>query len=471
MQDIYVRNLLPYRRIESLSLLHIGQQVIFLNETGTQIWALIDGERTAEDIASHLAHSQVPGMKAAIHGHVQQFMRTMALHGALRTKGGAKTPDDSAGAAVVSNARNVTAGAASDAESTLAICMTPKRQDVKLDTVRDRIEQSYWKNSYIQKMHLELTYRCNFKCVHCYNATHTGAETEMPAALWHSVLGQLAEMGCHTVTFTGGEVFVRKDALELMQAACGHGFSILINTNGSLIDEAVVRKLEAIRPYIQMVEISFYGATSEVHDKLANRPGGHQNTMRALRLLQEARIPVLAKFVTMRDNFDGIPVFEREMRNMKARFIVSSGALLPRTDRNDSPLLQILTDEQYARLLATRPKSACAPLSTELKRCQPGRVRGAISPDGSVSPCELLTDFRLGNVKHHRLRDIWYSPPFLNFRKTFDTESDCTSCGLNSSCQRCPATSYLETGHLLHCAPVPRHYAVMHQRHTHAAEA
>jgi MoaA/NifB/PqqE/SkfB family radical SAM enzyme len=96
----------------------------------------------------------------------------------------------------------------------------------------------------------------------------------MPSALWHSALGQLAEMGCHTVTFTGGEVFVRKDALELMQAACEHGFSILINTNGSLINEAMMQKLEAIRPFIQMVEISFYGATSDIHDRLANRPGG-----------------------------------------------------------------------------------------------------------------------------------------------------------------------------------------------------
>jgi radical SAM protein with 4Fe4S-binding SPASM domain len=168
---------------------------------------------------------------------------------------------------------------------------------------------------------------------------------------------------------------------------------------------------------------------------------------------------------------EGIPIFEQEMRNMKARFMVSSGALLPRTDRNESPLVQILTDEQYARLIATRPKSACSPLGAELKRCQPGHVRGAISPDGSVSPCELLTDFKLGNLKHQTLRDIWYSSPFLNFRKTFEADSECASCGLNSSCQRCPATSYLETGHLLHCAPVPRHYAALHQRQSQAAEA
>lgn len=467
MQEVYVRSLLPYRCIESLSLLHLGQQVVFLNETGTQIWGLIDGERTVGEIASHLARGQAPEMKERIHGHVREFIRTMELRGAVRSRNGANEKPGIAEGPACAAPRN----APPDIESMLAICMTPKAHGAMSNTLRERVEQAYWKNLYIQKMHLELTYRCNFSCVHCYNASHTGAENEMPAALWRSVLGQLAEMGCHTVTFTGGEIFVRKDALELLETACELGFSILINTNGSLISDGITAKLEAIRPFIQMVEISFYGATPEIHDRLANRPGGHENTLRAVRRLLEAGINVLAKFVTMRDNFDGIPLFERKMQELKARFMVSSGALLPRTDRNDSPLLQIVTDEQYARLLVARPQSACAPLSTELKRCQPGHVRGAISPDGSVSPCELLTDFKLGNVKHQRLRDIWYSQPFLNFRKTFDTESDCTSCGLNSSCQRCPATSYLETGHLLHCAPVPRHFAVMHQRHTHAAEA
>jgi MoaA/NifB/PqqE/SkfB family radical SAM enzyme len=178
--------------------------------------------------------------------------------------------------------------------------MTPKKTDLKLDTIRDRIEQLYWKNSYIQKMHLELTYRCNFRCVHCYNATHTGAETEMSTAQWQSALALLAELGCHTVTFTGGEVFVRKDALELMQTACDYGFSILINTNGSLINEATMQKLEPIRSFVQMAEVSFYGATSDIHDKLARRPAAYVNTLRALNLLQAAKFNVMAKYVTMR---------------------------------------------------------------------------------------------------------------------------------------------------------------------------
>jgi radical SAM protein with 4Fe4S-binding SPASM domain len=313
-------------------------------------------------------------------------------------------------------------------------------------------------------MHLELTYRCNFRCVHCYNATHTGAETEMTTAEWCSALEQLAELGCHTVTFTGGEVFVRKDALEIMQAACDHALSILINTNGSLINEAVLRKLEPMFPFLQTIEVSFYGATPDVHDTLARRPGSYQSTSRALKLLMQAGLPVLAKYITMRDNFEGIPRFKRDMRELGARHEVSTGLLIPKTNRDESPLVQILTDDQYKQMLETT-QGAGAAESSQIGNCRPGYVRGAITPDGNISPCEWLTDFKLGNLRQNKLREIWYSQPFLDFRNVFEEEPECHTCELRPGCQRCPAQSYLETGNLLHCAPVPSHYAELYQEY------
>jgi len=70
-----------------------------------------------------------------------------------------------------------------------------------------------------------------------------------------------------------------------------------------------------------------------------------------------------------------------------------------------------------------------------------------------------LTDFKLGNLKHHSLHDIWYSKEYQEFRGIFEEESECPSCELRPGCSRCPARSYLETGHLQQCAPVARHFA------------
>lgn len=326
--------------------------------------------------------------------------------------------------------------------------------------IEDRFNDLYWEKFYIQKMHLELTYRCNFRCIQCYNTTHAGTDTELTLAEWRSVLEQLAALGCHSVTFTGGEVFVRKDAVDILQAACENGFSFRINTNGSLINESLIRKLEPMRPFLQAFDVSFYGATPQVHDTLARRIGAYQATLRAVRLISEAKMNLITKFVTMRDNFDGIAKWKSDMRELGVKHSIATGTLIPRTDRSAAPLVQLLTDEQYKDMLASEHVDE----GGGAHFCRPGHIRGAITPDGGVSPCEWLTDFKFGNLRERSLHDIWYSKESRSFRDIFEEDSECPSCGLRPGCSRCPAHSYLETGNLLQCAPSPRHFAEIYQQ-------
>jgi len=464
MHTVYAKTPIPYRRLESLSLLHRGGEAVALNETGTKIWDLVDGRRTAEELAMELSSDYSSDLRGDIVGKVEQFLITLSRLGILKVSG-AESRLEPGGVAPSGAQGELPADVKRGIDPMKSVCMTPKHEMREALSTSERIEQLYWEKRYIQKMHLELTYRCNFRCVHCYNATHTGAETEMTTAEWCSALDQLKELGCHTVTFTGGEVFVRKDAAEIMQAACDRAFSILINTNGSLINEPLLQKLVSMRPFLRMLEVSFYGATPTVHDTLARRPGSYQSTLRALKLLIEAKLPVMAKHVTMRDNYDGIPRFKRDMRELGVLHEVSTGLLIPKTNRDESPLVQILTDDQFNHMLEETNGAGMAE-GSEVGNCRPGHVRGAITPDGNVSPCEWLTDFKLGNIREKSLTEIWYSQPFLDFRKIFDEEPECHTCELRPGCQRCPAQSYLETGHLQHCAPVPSHYAELYQEYS-----
>ena len=215
-----------------------------------------------------------------------------------------------------------------------------------------------------------------------------------------------------------------------------------------------------MRPFLQSVDISFYGAVPEVHDALARKPGSYADTMRAVNLLLEAGMNQVAKFVTMHDNFHGIGQFEEDMSRLGVPHVVHTGTLIPRTDRDRSPLVQLTSDKQHKELIATRgnPNGGEDPGS-----CRPGHIRGAITPDGFVSPCEWLTDFKLGNLREQTLEEIWHGPDFLSFRKIFEQESECPSCDLRTGCSRCPAHSYLETGSLLKCAPNQRHNAELYR--------
>jgi radical SAM protein with 4Fe4S-binding SPASM domain len=480
MDDIYATRNVPFRRVEHLSIVHLGERRLYFNETATAIWSLLDGHRSLDEVTERLRASTraAAATPEQIAASVRQFVQTLQhltlahpVRPAQAAPPGAEANGDPAPAAVAAP-RPAGAQPASDTPMPMA-CATVRQKRGALSIreskkgandpespIEDRFNDLYWDRLYIQKMHLELTYRCNFRCVQCYNTTHAATTTEMTVAEWRTTLEQLARLGCHTATFTGGEVFVRKDAPEILQAACDQGFSFRINTNGSLINEALLRRLEPMRAFVQAFDVSFYGATAEVHDTLARRIGGYQATRRAVQLLKDAGFKVHAKFITMRDNFDGMADWKQDMHDIGVPSVVANGTLIPRTDRNTAPLTQLLTDKQHLELMAI------SPLDEEggAHGCRPGHIRGAITPDGFVSPCEWLTDFKFGNLRERSLEDIWYSENSAAFRRIFEEESECPSCSLRPGCTRCPAHSYLETGHLLACAPSPRHYAEIYQQ-------
>ena len=89
--------------------------------------------------------------------------------------------------------------------------------------------------------HLDITYRCNERCVHCY-LDHDD-KGEMTTAEIKSLLDQLADAGVFILTFSGGEVFVRRDFLELVEYARKLLFNVKIKTNAVMIREAEARRL------------------------------------------------------------------------------------------------------------------------------------------------------------------------------------------------------------------------------------
>lgn len=464
MNRVFARKSLPYRQVESYSVIHLGEQKFFFNEPGTKILNLLNGQRSTEDVA--LAAVGRADVAEKHRAKTAAFLEDLYHRGILWLVEDGHFKGFSAGrrasvtaAPQVANGEGMSSAAAERSSVTAQeVCMTPKFENEKPKSIEEQIHKLYWEKNYIQKMHLEVTYRCNFRCVHCYNTTHSGAATEMTTEEWFGALDQLAEMGCYLLTFTGGEVFVRKDIVSILEHACKKGFSFRINTNGSLIDEKMLQKLEPMRPSLQSFDVSFYGAEPAVHDVLAQRPGSYNNTMRALRLLIEAEMNVVTKFITMRDNFDGIEKFETDMKQLGVRFAISTGSLIPQTNRDTKPLVQILTDAQYQKLITSRHSKSTG---ASPGNCKPGHVRGAITPDGYISPCEWLTDFKYGNLREHSLRDIWFSHGFLGFRKVFEEDSECPPCELRPGCDRCPAHSYLETGNLLQCAPIQHHNATI----------
>src|SRR5689334_17667251 len=90
---------------------------------------------------------------------------------------------------------------------------------------------------------LEITRRCPLECQHCYNNLPMGdlsaRNRELTKEEYAGILTELADMGVMWLLFTGGEIFARKDFLEIYTCAKQKGFLITLFTNGILISEKI----------------------------------------------------------------------------------------------------------------------------------------------------------------------------------------------------------------------------------------
>src|ERR1700733_6930608 len=82
---------------------------------------------------------------------------------------------------------------------------------------------------------LDVTYRCNERCVHCY-LDHND-HGEMTTAEIRDLLDQLADAGVFFLPLRGGEVLMRMDFFEIVGYARRLLFDVKIKTNAFMIRE------------------------------------------------------------------------------------------------------------------------------------------------------------------------------------------------------------------------------------------
>ena len=90
-------------------------------------------------------------------------------------------------------------------------------------------------------VHLDITYRCNERCVHCY-LDHDD-HGEMTTAEIKDILNQLSDAGVFFLTLSGGEVLLRRDFFEIVEHARRLLFNVKVKTNGVMIREPQARRI------------------------------------------------------------------------------------------------------------------------------------------------------------------------------------------------------------------------------------
>jgi len=298
---------------------------------------------------------------------------------------------------------------------------------------------------------LDLTYRCNERCIHCY-LDHDD-HGEMTTAEIKGLLDQMAEAGVFYLTISGGEILMRRDFFELLEYARARTFSVKLKTNGVLIREKEAARLRALG--VEYVQISIYSHRPEVHDAITKMPGSLEQSIRGMRLLRQQGIHVIMANVLMRQNALDYPGVKALAAELGAQFMLDP-TVTPMMD-GDRSILNLNVNEAALRevfqneALVGNVEEFCAPPlgpdeeALSALPCSAGHTACYVSPYGDVYPC-VQFPMPCGNVRRTKFVDIWRHSPQLNEVRsiTLGDMPSCSKCVHGGSCTRCPGLAYLE---------------------------
>jgi radical SAM protein with 4Fe4S-binding SPASM domain len=306
---------------------------------------------------------------------------------------------------------------------------------------------------------IELTNRCPLTCAHCYNNLPMGdahaRNLELTTEQHFRIVDEIAEMGCLWLLYSGGEIFARRDFLDIYKHAKKAGLLVTLFTNGILINESIADTLADWRPFV--VEITLYGRTRETYERLTGIPGSYDKCLRGIELLRERGIPLKLKTVAVSINKHEVYAMQQFAEDLGLEFKFDP-MINPRIDCSSSPLAVRLNPQDIVNLDLQDPKRvaewrrlaidfAPPPLAEgawpQVYDCGAGINSWAIDPYGQLTMC-VLSHKDNYDLKQGTFREGWEH--FLrNVRTRPATRiTKCTSCALRSLCGMCAANGELE---------------------------
>jgi MoaA/NifB/PqqE/SkfB family radical SAM enzyme len=357
------------------------------------------------------------------------------------------------------------------------------------------LENNIYVNKEIPRLPLEgnidLTYRCNNNCRHCWLVLPANAPEEKNELTFDEIrriVDEARAMGCRRWNISGGEPLLRSDFPEIFDYLTRKAVSYSLNTNGTLITPEIARLLT--RKGTKM--IALYGATAEVYDHITRSPGGFKKVMRGFEYLKEVGAGFIVQLIPMRANYhqwnEMIALAQSLSKHWRCGapwlYLSRDGSL----ERNKEIEAQRLSpvdvinldnpDLTYTERMSELEKrtsemdginqndvvcSACENGDDRLfAGCIAARRDFHIDPYGMMSWCSFIKD----NALRYDLRKGTFAEAWEKFipscadkvRGGDEWRANCASCESRSDCRWCAVYAYLETGR--YSAPIPHLCAV-----------
>lgn len=350
-------------------------------------------------------------------------------------------------------------------------------------------------NRYFPAMEFTITGKCNYNCLHCFNAADNAPlMSEWTLDEVKSLMEQAQKCGLNAITLTGGEPMLHKNFFEIIEEIHKRGMYVAeINTNGHFIDQAALDRIRSLgcEP---IIKISFDGIGH--HDWLRNRIGAEEKALSAIRLCVENGFCTWAQTNVHRLNIDSIlptaimldklgvdtmrvirtsesPRWAKnadgaclDVEEYYGKMLDFAAGYAKEPHKMDIDIWQFLTLLPSTRSYRVRPvECGEGEYRDNLPVCRGNRGKIAVAPDGNVYPCMQFSGYYsahnifLGNIKTDGLQPLLQDGKYLDevcmsVKALADNNEKCAACKYFKYCVGgCRALALGMTGNKLGSDP------------------
>lgn len=275
---------------------------------------------------------------------------------------------------------------------------------------------------------IEITTKCNLKCMHCYNESSCLSEKEMSIEDYLEVIDSLLKLGVNRIQLIGGEPFYNAKALKrMLDISVGRFEFIEIFTNGTFITEdwADYLKKNNIR-----VAISVYSYDEKMHDEVTRVGGSYRRTNDSIRMLDRIGVKYRVCNIIMKN-------IDLGNKNTDLYTLSETKDIVRMSGRAS---LNLLSDELIKKKLITKDTFAI-PLNKSLcqrivsgHNCFSNKIY--ISTEKEVYPCVMERRFSHGKIESGEIK---LNGDIINFDK--DMIDECKNCEFRYACFDCRPNS------------------------------
>lgn len=317
----------------------------------------------------------------------------------------------------------------------------------KKDT-QDFFEQYFKGKPQLTNLHIEITSKCNERCIHCY-IPHENKINHIEPDLFYNVLEQCKNMKLLHLNLSGGEPMLHKNFCDFLQKCNEYNFSINVLSNLTLLNDEIIEEIK--RNPLLGVQTSLYSMNPDIHDEITQMKGSFEKTKNAILKLIENDIPLQISCPIMKQNKNSY----NDVVNWANEHNIHVGddyviiAKYDHTTQNLSCRLSIneikemikdkaVNDPKYLKQieLGAEKKKHITPNDFVCSVCHSSIC---ISENGNVYPCAGWQDYVVGNIKQTSLEEIWNNSEKVHYLRNLRNKDfpKCVKCQDKEFCTMC----------------------------------